>query len=392
MIAMSPSRARTADFFSPLESLRGLAALAVVVYHAVWTNPVSSLNFFQNGPLMVDFFFVLSGFVIFHSYGNKLGTGVEIGKFLWLRLGRLYPLHVAFLLVFLGIEVMKLLAEMRLGLVDDKPAFTVNNGYAFLTNLLLLHSLGFNSAPTYNYPSWSISTEFYAYVLFAATRWTFNTTLGFAIAAVTIVAVGSGILLWLHIVPLSSAGVAWGFLRCCAGFFLGTLTYLGYARLRTATGGYSWPSVVALSALITVLSVIDPNGVWTYSVPLLSCVVILSITVRPGVTLNGLLSCRPLAWLGRVSYSVYMVHAALVWVITQILTVGLKYPKTVVADGHGVATPPVMGLIVLVVYIGAVLLVSHFTYQWIEEPLRNRSRRISGLWFPRAAEPASPSV
>src|SRR6266496_1761059 len=113
----APSEAT--KFFAPLESLRGLAALVVVIYHAVWSNPVTGLHFFQNGALMVDFFFVLSGFVIAHSYGGKLRSFTENVRFLFLRIGRLYPLHLAFLLVFLGIEVAKFVAEKKLGLVAD---------------------------------------------------------------------------------------------------------------------------------------------------------------------------------------------------------------------------------------------------------------------------------
>src|SRR5579871_4742226 len=112
--AASVSETRQGDvprFFAPLESWRGLAALVVVVFHAVWTNPITASRFFQNGALMVDFFFVLSGFVIFHSYGRKLASTTDVIRFLWLRLGRLWPLHFAFLLVFLGFEVAKLVAE-----------------------------------------------------------------------------------------------------------------------------------------------------------------------------------------------------------------------------------------------------------------------------------------
>ena len=93
-------------FFAPLESLRGLAALVVVIFHAVWTNPVTGLHFFRNGSLMVDFFFVLSGFLITHSYGGKLRSFTECVRFLFLRIGRLYPLHLAFLLVFLAIVAL----------------------------------------------------------------------------------------------------------------------------------------------------------------------------------------------------------------------------------------------------------------------------------------------
>ena len=397
-------RAEAPKFFVPLESLRGLAALIVVVYHAVWTNPVTALNFFQNGALMVDFFFVLSGFVIFHSYGRKLGGWADIGRFLWLRVGRLYPLHLAFLLVFLGFEVLKLVAERHAGIVADKPAFTVNNGYALLTNLLLIHSLGLHHSLTFNYPSWSISTEFYAYVLFAAVRSLFSTIRHFIIAAVSIIASGTGVLLWLHIVPLVDAGFDYGFFRCCAGFFLGTLVYCLYARVcaKRETAGdstqkwrrYSWLSVASLGLTVLVLAFINPTGWATYALPPLSALIILTIVLWPMPLLQSALSSRPLAWLGRVSYSLYMVHAAVVWVVTQFLTVIFKFPKIELADGHGVATPATVGFAVLVGYIIGVLVLSHFTYHWIEEPFRKRSRQAAERWFPSGAGAlvASPAV
>lgn len=375
-------------FFVPLESLRGLAALVVVVYHAVWTNPVTAQNFFQNGALMVDFFFVLSGFVIFHSYGQKLGSLRAVGRFLWLRLGRLYPLHVAFLLVFLAFECAKFAAEKRFGIIADKPAFTVNGGYAFLTNLLLLHSMGLRNSLTFNYPSWSISVEFYAYVLFALVRSAFATLRWFVVAAFGVIGLSTAILLWLHVVPLVNAGFDYGYFRCCAGFFLGTLVYCAYTRLchsqpahHPAKHSLRLLSGASLASMLLVLTFIDPNGWATYLLPPLSALVILTVMLWPLPALQRILSSAPLAWLGRVSYSLYMVHAALVWVITQLLTVVLKYPKIELADGHGVATPAGVGVTVLVVYIAAVLLLSNFTYHWIEVPFRRRSRQAADRWF-----------
>jgi peptidoglycan/LPS O-acetylase OafA/YrhL len=345
---------------------------------------------------MVDFFFVLSGFVIFYSYGSKLGGLNKAARFLWLRVGRLYPLHFAFLLVFVGIEVVKLAAERKLGLVADKPAFTVNNGYAFGTNLLLIHSLGFNHTLTYNYPSWSISTEFYAYVLFCIVRSLFESTRMFCLVALAIIGLCTSVLLRMNIIPLINAGVEWGFLRCCIGFFLGTLTCLVYARYRSSSARkHSWLSTLSLGAIIVVLASIDPDGASTYSVPWLSSFVILSTVLWPTAAVQSLLSRRPLVWLGRVSYSLYMVHAAVVWVVTQILTVVLKYPKIELEDGHGVGTPAAAGLLALALYLFAVLVLSHFTYRWIEKPFRHWSRRLADRWFSgggaHVVAPPSPS-
>src|SRR5580700_6668773 len=97
----------TKPFFGGLESLRGVAALIVVFLHIKWANPLTSLLFFRNGYLMLDLFFVLSGFVICHNYGRKIGNTGDVGHFMFLRFGRLYPLHLFCLIVFLGIEVAK---------------------------------------------------------------------------------------------------------------------------------------------------------------------------------------------------------------------------------------------------------------------------------------------
>lgn len=387
-------RSEATKFFVPLESLRGLAALVVVIYHAVWTNPVTALHFFQNGSLMVDFFFVLSGFVIFHSYGRKLRSLTDILRFLFLRIGRLYPLHLAFLLVFLAIEVAKFVAEKKFGLVADKPAFAVNNGYAFLSNLLLIHALGLHHRVTFNIPSWSISTEFYAYVLFAAVRTSLRDDRHMAIAAVVIIAASAATLYWAGVIPLDDAVVDWGFLRCCGGFFLGTLTYNAYSVFRaerSAGAGVrpgSWLSPLALATTLVFLSTTDPEGAWTYALPPLAAFVILSSVLWPHPALQKMLSAGPLRWLGRVSYSLYMVHAAVAWIITQVLTVVLKFPKIEVAEGLGVGTPPLVGACVLLGYVLIVFVLANFTYRWIEEPFRKRSRVLAERWFPEATAPA----
>jgi peptidoglycan/LPS O-acetylase OafA/YrhL len=384
-------------FFTPLESLRGIAAFIVVLYHAVWMNWITSLRLVQNGALMVDFFFVLSGFVIFHSYGNKLRTGNDIPRFLWLRIGRLYPLHFTFLMVFLGIEFAKFFAETQFGIVADKPAFTTNNGYTLLTNLLLIHSLGLHEHQhlNFNFPSWSISTELYAYVLFAGVRWVLPTNRLYIAAAIAFVVGGFGALRWLDVVPLTTAGYDYGFVRCAAGFFLGTLTYLAYDALRgrqkdqqSGNDGLGWLSGLALLGAVVYLCVIDPEGWLTYWFPFLSALAILTLVLCPARAVQTVLSAQPLAWLGKVSYSVYMVHAAVAWIITQALTVVFKFPKFEVADGHIVATPALAGLLALAVYVTVVLVLSNFTYRWIEEPFRLMSRRASLRWFQRTPQTA----
>ena len=88
--------------FRVLDSWRGVAALLVAVFHLNILSAIYSLDFIRNSYLFVDFFFVLSGFVITHNYANRLGTLEGVGTFALRRLGRLWPLHVVVLLRWEG--------------------------------------------------------------------------------------------------------------------------------------------------------------------------------------------------------------------------------------------------------------------------------------------------
>jgi peptidoglycan/LPS O-acetylase OafA/YrhL len=113
--------------------------------------------------------------------------------------------------------------------------------------------------------------------------------------------------------------------------------------------------------------------------PLLGAAVILTTVSFPNRALVGLLSCRPLMWLGKVSYSTYMVHAAIVWTLTQWLTLIMKVPHVRIADNNFVATPPALGLITLAIYIPLVLIVSYFTFKWIEDPFRKKAKQLVAM-------------
>src|SRR5436190_21778192 len=84
----------TKQHFEVLDGLRGIAALAVVIFHFMeWVFTDSSKNFIGHGFLAVDFFFCLSGFVIGYAYDDRIGK-MGPGKFFKARLIRLHPLVV----------------------------------------------------------------------------------------------------------------------------------------------------------------------------------------------------------------------------------------------------------------------------------------------------------
>ena len=86
-----------------LESLRGIAACMIVLAHLPKWNEGMNINFINNCYLMVDLFFVLSGFVIYNAYIGKLNEIKDLYKFIYLRFSRLYPVHLIFLILFCDI-------------------------------------------------------------------------------------------------------------------------------------------------------------------------------------------------------------------------------------------------------------------------------------------------
>ena len=90
------------EFFYQLESLRGIAALLVIGFHCCeYLSPLKTIMLFYKGYVMVDLFFVLSGFVIFNNYSTAIYNINNFKNFIILRLGRIYPLHVLTTLIWL---------------------------------------------------------------------------------------------------------------------------------------------------------------------------------------------------------------------------------------------------------------------------------------------------
>jgi len=178
---------------------------------------------------MVDLFFVLSGFVIYHNYSQKISSIKDILKFMFLRLGRLYPLHLFYLLIFLGVEIVKYISEPRIGLMPhETDAFAVNNMTSFMANLLLIQPFFSSTNITFNAPSWSIGVEFYTYLVFAFIVLVFPGKRKFTFASCFAVSLGLFLLsFWMWAGLSSDAGI--NFLRCILGFFAGTLAYQAYS-------------------------------------------------------------------------------------------------------------------------------------------------------------------
>ena len=159
MPAKAPLRAIR---YSALDSYRFAAALCIVVYHY---NIDFRLGLERLSPAvpqlgaMVDFFFLLSGFVIGVSYLDSMRGVKDYAAFLRARLARIYPLHL--LTALASLALLPVSAIFRLPV--NHPEILGLSGLP--ANLALIHAWGVLDHPSFNVPSWSISAEWFVYTL-----------------------------------------------------------------------------------------------------------------------------------------------------------------------------------------------------------------------------------
>lgn len=154
----------TIQRFYSLDGLRGFAALGVVVWHYQHfkSHPFQqSLLFFHNhGHLLVYLFFSLSGFIFFWKYWQTVSDRlISLKKFFFLRATRLYPIHLATLL-FVGA------AQLFLSRYHNEQFIYSQNDFVhFILNLFLASGVGWFGF-SFNMPIWSVSIDFFLYLIF----------------------------------------------------------------------------------------------------------------------------------------------------------------------------------------------------------------------------------
>jgi peptidoglycan/LPS O-acetylase OafA/YrhL len=349
-------------FFGGLEAMRGVAALIVALMHMpplVREQYVPGL--IENGYLMVPFFFVLSGFVIHWNYFEFIKDGRGLCRFMFLRLGRLYPVHFAFLLIWLGVEVARYIAARHYGVhAPVTQPFRENSPTAFIEHLFLVQALGFANASTFNGPSWSISVELYTYVLFALSV-LFARRL-FLPLAIAVVCAG---------LALSAAQLAGEFgplIYCITGFFIGCLISIASEYVRPAP----LASAAAVTLFLSILMIRPLPAAWFVIFPL-SAALVFSLLNESGIGTRALM-LSPLRWLGRISYSLYMSHAFVFWCAGMALAKLIGADLSLPAEARYADISPVEAVAAYVVILGVALMTAAATYHWVEAPGRRWSR------------------
>ncbi len=160
-----------------LDALRGIAAMCVVLFH-VPTVFDGQLHLFPRAYLAVDFFFVLSGFVMARAYEPKLAQGLDGGQFFRIRYMRLWPTIAIGCLLFIPFVL--------------EAAGGFNRAFAkvFVANILLLPALGEKEYFPLNLPAWSIFFELVANLLHGFVFWRLGSRTLMAFAAVCLIGLG----------------------------------------------------------------------------------------------------------------------------------------------------------------------------------------------------------
>ncbi|RZK02611.1 MAG: acyltransferase [Novosphingobium sp.] len=339
-----------------LTGIRGIAAWLVVFYHMRFSLltllPIDAIKVLARGYLAVDLFFILSGFVLWYNYAPRLRDGglIEAGRFLWRRIARIWPLHI----VLLGLFVIYALALLALGRDASFYPFA-----ELPLHVLLMQNWGFTEALRWNDPSWSISTEMAAYLVFPlivlAAKWERMPT-------AVLVAIGLGLAaaiplyFWSHGQTSIGADISqFGLGRCLFEFSLGNVMCLLWLRWR----GQRHAALAALFAGTVFLGVAValrlPETVLV-PIPFVAGLLALALGRGPIVRLLGMPVMR---YLGEISYATYLAHTFLFLVFR---------PMLVDAQGQ-------LGWLPFLTFVAILLAASAGFYHLLEKPAQR--------WFNR---------
>ncbi|TQF26996.1 acyltransferase [Bradyrhizobium sp. UNPF46] len=350
---MDASEARR---FVVLDFYRFVAALGVFIFHLKLIDTGISPAWNGSYGLFVDMFFILSGFVISYSYPSDARGVAAYSRFMIRRIARIYPLHLLSLLIFVVLIGAGLERTARSTSLD------------FVYNLLLLQAWGVTDHLSFNSPSWSISAEFFCYLIFPLlmllARKVQPVVLGGIVAALYLLLAHGHLPIWQERSQMYGANFDYGMLRALPSFLNGILLAILFRMSRPYRHkGMIFAGIGMFGLSVLVLNVFAKPDL---AIVLFSCAILLTAVGESAF--KEFPGARLLGRLGNTSYAIYMLHdAILIAVFKPLWTwLGLR--------------PDQFGLYALAC-CAVLTIVADRTYAYFENP----ARRLINRWADAAA-------
>lgn len=334
---------------------RGLAALAVTAFHLSlllgdprYLGTAVFHDFTWRGNLGVDFFFVLSGFIIFYAHEQDIGRPERLKSYLQKRFTRLYPVY------WIYVSGMCLLLAAGFGSATSFPQ-TITD---WLSTVLLVRFDGFELPIT---PAWSLMHEVTFYALFGLLI--LSRRLGWAV-----------LVLWLAAILLAGGyaeeGSRTAFTTYFSAFNLDfAIGILAYYAARRCAPRFAVPAVLAGLLLLAVWYALESRGI-VYHLHPLGYAASFGLIIAGGAIFERDRTLRPVAilkLLGDASYSIYLTHLAFLGVACKVAMVTARFI-------------PLPNASIYFVALTAALIGGCLTHLLVEKPLLTymRGRNIRG--------------
>tara|TARA_B100001057_G_scaffold482888_1_gene558937 strand:+ start:637 stop:1740 length:1104 start_codon:yes stop_codon:yes gene_type:complete len=350
-----------------LYGLRAFCALIVALYHykMISTSPVTDNLFIENGYRFVDVFFSLSGFILYFKYSEINKNIKSIYSFLKKRFLRLYPLHLLILFLFFLIEIAKLYFEQNYDLYGNTHAFELLNIKSFFLKLLMLEGFwgNINATLALNPVSWSISIEFFCYILMifiiVCVKNKFHNLIFILITF-------SCLSLLIFKKSFFEIGNYMCLVRGIYSFFLPIIIFILFKKIEFKNNNF-----ISYIIFFSFLYLINVNSISSYILCpiLLGFFINVTLNVKEKSHLIKLLNLDFLKFLGKISYGIYMFHVLIWWSISQFFRFILKYDTKLILskDIKIIDLTPLESNIILLLGLLILISISSLSYYFFEK-------------------------
>jgi len=352
-----------------LTGIRGVAAFWVALFHARegilggLTLPGVIERLVGEGWIAVDLFFVLSGFIMCHVHQTDFGklAAQPVSQFLKLRLARIYPAHLVAALCWLPVIAFAIWhspGSLSAGIASNFNLRT------FLFALVMMNGWGFPHSQGWNLPSWSVGSEWFAYLCFPFIAWLMVRVRAwsYALIAPSIVAVCTALSVIVNGGKQYMLPESFSLIRVVSEFAVGCCAYGVFSRIREGAR-YAWVAPVALLSSL-VLAALPHHRLLDALYILLFAVLIVGLT-DPRTYPSRILATPVFTYLGRISYSLYLTHGLVIVFFRQLL---LK-----IHEPNGA-----IWITLIAAYLVSITVAGGLLHRMVEEPCR---RLIRDKWI-----------